>query len=828
MTFSYRLFLLLVFGVLNSLYSFSQASPQSGQSAGRTGSLTGRVHDRQTGSALEYANIALYRKSDSSLVDGGITNVKGVFLLNSVPYGRYYALLSFIGYPVYTIDTVFISPRQPDADLGKIYLTPSGKNIEGVEIRESRAQLEFNLDKKVYNVEQNMVSTGGTAIDIMQTIPAVQVDIEGNVSLRGSTNVNILVDGRPSGLVSLDQLPATMIDRVEIVTNPSARYDPDGTTGIINIVLKKQKAIGINGMVSLNGGTGDKYNVSANLNYRYKKINLFTTYDYRKFGMQGINRILRTTNFSDSVSYLNQDGDWRRSGYFHNIRTGMDFFINDKNTLSVSGLYNRRDFTNNDFADNLYYNSKGDTSRYFLRGSESRSGNEGIEAALNYTRKYNQKTKELTADVFYSYSDGNTDNDIAQFFIIPMHPALGDKAMLQRTLSANRRDALTAQTDFVTPLGSARLETGYKFSFSKSDMDYHFENYSYDLPAWQEDTTRSNNFVHSEMLHSVYLIYSRALTEKLHLQAGARAEWAQTKADQRTQDSVFTKNYFSLFPSAHIRYNFTDKNQVQLSYSRRINRPGASVLNPFINYADPLNLSAGNPALNPEYSNSLELGLTLQAGATTLNPSVFFRNTEGVISRIMTVDEQQISFTTYKNQDRVSAYGAEVILAQQFFKWWRVNANFSFFRTEFKGPDVSSETASNDSWTFRLNSMMTLPGIADIQFGFNYNAPVVFTPSIRGFRAMMGGSQGRLDASYWADLGLKRDILEGRATLSVRVRDLFNTQNYNITSYGENFVSVNKMSRESRVIFMGFSYKFNDYKRRQQREREINGMDDFE
>ncbi len=815
--------------------SFGQNVGQGGQSNQRStsgnlsnqriGVLKGRIIDQNSKTPLEYANIAIFRKRDSALINGAVTDEKGDFIIDKLPLGRFFIKLSFIGYSTRTIDSIFITPKQPEVNLGTLRIKLVENNLQGVEITEKRAPIEYNLDKKVYNVDQNIVSMGGTAIDIMQTIPAVQVDIDGNVSLRGSGNVNILIDGKPSNLVSLDQLPSSMVERVEIVTNPSARYDPDGTTGIINIILKKNRAEGFNGMVSVNAGTNDKYNASANLNYRVKKFNFFTTYNFRQFTNEGTSLLHRETNINDTLSYLDQSGNSRRKGNFHNFLLGTDFFIDNYNTLSLSGMYNIRKNEGKEYMDNLNTNYLHDTLSQFYRNSANTNDNSGYQGILNYKRTFDDKAKELTADVFYSYSDGSSDNLITQQYA-QFSNGWPARLIQQKTISDNSRSTLTAQTDYVTSLWAGRLETGYKYRYSSEDSDYGFYNYDSTF-GWVSDLSRSNRFKYSESIHAAYLIYTREITDKLYLQGGLRAEAAQTESNQVTQDSIFKNDYFSLFPTLHIRYNFNDKNLIQFSYSRRVNRPWSRFLNPFIDYSDPLNLSAGNPALKPEYSNSLELGSTLQIGNTTFTPSVFYTNTSGVISRIMSVDNNGISFTTFKNQNKSSAAGIELILTQQFFKWWRLNTNFSYYHAEVDGPDVTQQTASSNSWTFRLNSLMSIPRLADIQINFNYNSPMVFNPSTG--RHGGGGTQGKMDENYWADLGLKKDFLDGNLSLSVRLSDVFKTMKFNMTTYGSNFTSTSERTRDSRILFVGLSYKFNDYKRRQQKlQNMIQELDEFE
>ncbi len=816
--------IVLISCLLNLQLIYGQNRPRGGEgrpAMARNGILTGTVLDAQTDTPLEYVNIALYRQRDSSLVDGSITGSKGDFRIEKLPPGRFFAKLHFIGYPVRVIDSIVLRPDNPEVNIGVIRMQLSSSSLKGVEITERRSGLEYNLDKKVINVEQNIANSGGTAVDIMRTIPAVQVDIDGNVSMRGSSNITILVDGRPSAIVSLDELPANMIERVELVTNPSARYDPEGTSGLINIVLRKQKAPGVNGQVSANIGTGDKYMTSVNLNFRKNKLNLFTAYDFRKFGHSGTSLLERTTTTRDTVSMLTQNGESNRNGYFHNVRLGADYFINPKNTLSLTTLVNWRNFSGYDVTGNL---TRRDTvSTYFDRTSESNSGNNGAEATLSYKKTFDNRVQELTSDIFYSYSEGNNDNLINQYY-----PAgqLGSFNQHQNTRSNTYRNALTAQVDYVHPAGQGRLETGYKLSLNRNDMDYRYFNNDGLTAGWIEDATKTNHYVYEEMLNSVYGIYSNMIGEEFTYQAGVRVEQANTRSNQITQDSIYEKSYFSVFPSVHLKYEPWKDHSFQISYSRRVNRPGPRTLNPFIDYSDPLNLSAGNPTLNPEYVNALELGYYGQVKKTTLNANIFYRNTDDVVARVMTVTNDT-SFTTYRNQDKAYAYGMELIVTQQIIKWWRLNANWSYFRTRFEGADLSNETKENDSWTFRANSMMQIPSIADIQISFRYNAPVVFTPSISGYRGG-GGTQGKRDEEYSVDMGIKRDFFHGKGSLNIRFRDIFNTERSRVTSYGDNFVSFSERTRDSRMVFVGFTYRFNDFKRRQERERNGQDMEDFE
>lgn len=821
-------FLASLFVLMGSKLLFSQ--PRQGMGGGgynpdapKIGVIKGKIVDKSTSTPLEYANVVLYKVRDSSMVEGAITDVDGAFRMEKLPFGRYFARVQYIGYPLKTIDSIMIRPDKPEFTIGTVSLSMSSKTLEAVEITDKKAALEFNLDKKIVNVDQTLASSGGTAVDIMQTIPAVQVDIEGNVSLRGSSNLLMLVDGRPSGLVSLDQLPASMVERVEIITNPSAKYDPDGATGIINIVLKKKKTPGYNGMVSLNAGTSDRYNASVNLNYRYHKFNVFGTYDYRKFTHKSTNSLDRLSWTPLDTFNLMQYSKSRRSGEFHNIRFGMDYFLNDINTLSASGVRNFRNYSGFEDMSNISGLFEGDTTGMFVRNTNDSNKDGGMEYTLNYKRKLDERNGEITADLFYSNMEGD------RFSL--MNTLFPDTSLSQgydfsdeKNLSGMKRKAFTAQSDFVKAYNFGRVELGYKYSNGINDMDYEF--LVWDDINWQTDTNRTNHFVYSEQLHSAYAIYSNTIGSKFRYQFGLRAEQAYTVSDQRTLDSVYKNQYFSVYPSTHLRYELSAMHMFQISYSRRVNRPGAWVLNPFINYSDPLNLSSGNPYLNPEYVNSGELGYTFTWKNTSVNTNLFYRHTTDVITRIMKVNENGQSFTTFTNQDRANAYGFEFILTQQILKWWKANGNFSYFKSEYVGTDISSKTSTGKSWNFKFNSQMTLPYDMELQVNFYYNAPSIMAPGIGGgFRGGMmgGGVQGKMAENYSADIGFRKKVLKGNGTVSVRVSDVFDTQRNESTSYGNNFESTSYRKRDSRVLFVGLSYRFNDYKRRQIKSME-NGM----
>ncbi len=793
------------------------------------GVIAGKVIDSLDRVGVEFANIALYNQKDSSLVTGTLTDASGTFVLEKLMPGRYYIDVKFIGYQSKRINGIAVSPRSPKIDVGTFSILAAAENIEAVIVTGEKKMLLHNLDKKVFNVEKDIAVEGGTASEVLQNIPSVEVDTDGNVSLRGSSNVNILIDGRPSMLNSMEELPAQMIDRVEVITNPSAKYDPDGITGIINIVLKKRKEPGYNGMVSLNAGTANKYNASVNMNWRQEKINIFANYSFRQGQMDrysSTDRVTLLNNSSDS-SFLLQNSDGQSNMLFHNIRGGIDYFIDSRTTLSFTGNLNLRSFDmDNNVLSNSYANFNSNT---LLNTRFTSNSNDGLghEYAINFKRTYETPGKEWTADAFFSGNFSDNLNDINQQEIFNTITTVD----LERANTDGTVNTFTAQTDYVAPIGNGgRVEAGFKVQVRRNDADYIYTIYDSTANTWNFDPNRSNHFIYNEEIYSGYGIYSNTFADgKFSYQVGLRIEDQNTKSDQRTTNEVAQANRFSLFPSAHIRWEPNAINGLQLSYSRRVNRPSVMVLNPFLNTSDKFSWTMGNPYLEPEFTSSIDLSHNLNFPKTKITTSVYYRDTRNGFSRKMTVIDTvatQPTLTTFINLSHYENFGAEAVITQNVTKWWRINASTSYYYSRLFG-DVISGANEGHSWNAKLASFFTLGKNVDIQLTGNYRAPsITVGGSGRGFH-MGGGAQGETEEMYWFDLGARINVLKQKGTITVRVSDIFNTQKMKYSSWDTNFYSYNESWRDSRVVFVGFSYRINNYKMRKERTPEIDDSFDM-
>ena len=795
-----------------STYAQNRMGGGQGMSSNFTGTVKGKVIDKTHNIPVEYASIAFYSLRDSSLVTGGITNEKGEFLIEKVPGGRYYSEVQFIGYTTLKLEPFAVNPKNIEVSLGTILLEPSSENIEGVVVTGQKQMLTHNLDKKVFNVEKNINSEGGSALELMESIPSVQVDMEGNVSLRGSQNVTILVDGKPSTYTSIEEIPAGIIESIEVITNPSARYDPDGLSGIINIVLKKKRDPGYHAMVMLNAGTGDKYNGTLNVNYREDKINVFTNISYRQHKMMGETLSDRITTMSNSnQSTLLQDQDFTRQGQFVTLGGGLDYFINNSNTLTLSGGYNSRDFdiwdiTQTDLKMPLQ------TTQY-QRENVGSMGGSSYNLALNYKLNGKQKGQELTADVFFNSMLGLNNNDMSQVWNIGSFANLYEQS--ETDFNGN---VFTMQTDLVQPVGNGgRIETGLKAMTRSQDNDYIFR--SLISNTWTPDLMRNNNFIYSEQQFSAYAIYSNTFADgKFSYQGGIRAEQAFTDADQKaTNDAPIKRDFLNFFPSAHIKWEINEKNSAQVAYSKRVNRPNTRFLNPFIDYTDPLNLSMGNPWLNPELTNSFEISYYYNLPKTKLNATVYQRYTTDIATRIVEVDNEGIAWSTFQNIDKSNITGFEGVVSQTIAPWWKVNGNFNYSQIKLTSSFLDEKSSKGDSWSVRGTSSWNIGKNVELQATGNYRSPSVSVGgSMRFWQS--GGGQGTTDAMYWFDLGMRINVLKNKGSINIRVSDILNSMNFKSQTWGDNFTSSIQRTRESRIIFVGFSYRINEYKARKDKQ----------
>lgn len=771
------------------------------------GTVKGSILDSLSSAPVSFATIRIFSDSEKKLINGDISHEAGDFSIE-VPFGKYYAEIDFMGYESRKTGDFTVSGASPVHDLGAIKLTTSVSTLDEVVVQAEKSSMELSLDKKVFNVGQDLANAGGSANDILMNIPSVSVDPEGTVKLRGSDNVRILIDGKPSGLVSfkggsgLQQLQASMIERVEVITNPSARYEAEGMAGIINIILKKERNQGFNGSFEIITGHPTNLGAAANLNYRHKRINFFVNYSIAFREQQGSGRLYQETYRDNSTLILQQSTNGLITGFNTNIRGGLDYYFDEKNILTASYLYRRSNGSRiTDIRYDDFLNDPNNLTGFTKRRQDEDEVEPNSEYSLIYKRSYEQKGHELTAE--FKFLDNWESSD--QWFSQNKFATDGSEtgSTLERSLNDEFEKQYLFQIDYIKPIGKeGKFETGARSSFRDMVNDYVVtrESNEGDYEPLPPDLDLDNIFVYDENIHAIYGILGNK-TKRWSYQAGLRAEWTDVKTTlKETPEKVNPRKYSNLFPSAHVTLDLPKDNALQVSFSRRVRRPFYNDLSPFMTFSDSRNYFSGNPDLDPEFSNVYELGHIKYFENGSLSSSVYYRDTKDKIDRIRTVDDNGNSVTLPQNLLSEQAMGVEFSSTYSPTPWWKLDVNFNFFHADIDGSNIiETYKASTYSWFVRQTSRFTLPKSFDIQLRGNYEAP-------------QNTAQGKRKSLYYADLSLSKDVLNGRGTVNFSVLDIFNTRKVRSISEGINFYTESNFQGRRRQFNLTFNYRIKQAK----------------
>lgn len=780
--------------------------------------IKGQLLQSSTSGPVEFATVSVFNASDSTLSTGGLTDENGVFNIPTKP-GAYYLRIQFMGFEDVLISDIKIDGKNKVYDTGKVMIKEDQTLLDEVVVQGERTQMELTLDKKVFNIGKDLSNLGGSATDILDNLPSVQVDVEGNVSLRGSQNVRILIDGKPSGLVGLSsndalrQLNSNLVESVEVITNPSARYDAEGLAGIINIVLKKDKKVGLNGSFQLNTGSPANHGGSVNMNFRKNWINFFTNFglNYRRNqGGGDANQIFFTEDDGPENPFLitNRDRFHDRGGLSYSTRFGSDIYLNDRNTFTMAFLYRFSDESNETrlLYDDFFPGDNVDSLT--VRNDNEGEGDENLEYSLNYTRTFGRKGQKLTADIQYQNNNETESSDLIESSGLSLENQ--NPYLFQRAVNEEIEERLMIQTDYLHPFGKdGKLEVGSRFTDRLVGNDYVVTEQDTD-GIYQVDPNFSNEFEYEEKVFAVYGIVSNKFN-KLSWQLGMRYEATELITEQKTTDIRNYQRYSNFFPSTFVTYQLTQEQAIQASYSRRISRPRGRSLNPFTSISDNRNFWLGNPNLQPEFTDSYEVGYLLNLENSSFYGGVYYRHTEGVTQRIRNTNEEGITFTRPYNVSTEEAYGVEFNASKDFGKWYRVNGNANFFHSYVPGSSVLFEgdlTSFNEaratSFTTRISNNFKLNKLFDAQVNINYRAP-------------RNTVQGRSLSVTSVDLGMSRDILNGNGTLSLNVRDLFNSRKWRSETFNSNSIQFSEFQWRRRTLTMSFTYRLNQKKQRPSR-----------
>jgi outer membrane receptor protein involved in Fe transport len=782
-------------GFLAMLFPLAAAAQQQ-----TTGSVHGTLLDQANSQALPFANVVILRAQDSTFVAGAETAENGAFTLDKLGLGTYIVKASAVGYKGLR-RSVALTTAAPALRLGNLKLTPTATQLSGVTVQGERAAVQESLDKKVINVEKDLSSVGGTAVNVLQNVPSVTVAADGTVSMRGSSNITILIDGKPSASANsgaggnrLEQIPASSIERVEVVTNPSARYDAAGAGGVLNIILKKQKKDGWNGQAMLNLGTRDKYNPSLSLNRRVGKLNLFASANLR-------DDMYHSRMWSDQYTTLEsqelrtyQQGNNVRHTKNYSGRFGFDYTLpaNQTLTLTVEPEMNRSSNSGVQLATLTGVTNARIGSMFGVSENV-----DNLESSLDYRRTWDaHKGRELTGNVYYSHLNAGV--------VVAQRNTEGSADLLEWKQDLHvDLNAVGGQVDYVLPIGEkARFDTGLKGQWQTNNGTDDFLRQNADGPGFTRLPDRSYAYDFTEYTQAGYATFQQE-TGKWTMQGGLRAEYTNTSGQVIGGNGPFKLEYLNLFPSASVARKLSGSDQrLQLSYSRRLNRPGFMQLLAFPLYQDQRSYRIGNPTLRPEYINALELGHQITMGQASLTSTLFYRQTNNTIQRLVRVDTTAtrlygsgavITAQYADNFGQATSYGAEVSLNQPLTKWWRLTASGSLFQNTVTAATGNEANRRVVSGTARIMNSFTPTPKLDLQLTGNYRAAAVT-------------AQGRISPVGSVDVAMRQRLFNDRGAITLRVSDIFNTQRNLTETYTEGFKATYYNKWESRVAYLGFSW----------------------
>ncbi|HLN54333.1 MAG TPA: TonB-dependent receptor [Lentimicrobium sp.] len=775
----------ILVAVLIFFSSIMESGAQQKQSVEGNSIIKGILTVSKDTTHIGFANVVLYKMSDSSIVTWTISKDDGSFELTKVPTGTYNVVSTSLGYEKNVVASVSVNKPGTTINLGKIELLSATAALGEILVVGERKTVDSKIDRKVINVSRDINSTGGTTIDLLRNVPGLSVNTDGSVSIRGSSDVSVLIDGRPTSIdaTKLEQISSGEIESIEIITNPTAKYNPEGKSGIINLKMKQKKSAGFNGNAMITAGTGDKYNAALGLNYNFGNVNFFGSYNgiFRKTGSERY--LLRESYISDSAHFVQQNSSTILDSRSNKFTLGTNINLNSKNSLTLSYSYNPSMRSDYDSTLSQYLDeSMNLTKRILTKNSENINGN-SHDYILSYRKTFDRKGEEITID--YNYASTSEVMDQLQDFNFYGYSESAEIFNDSKYRKSN------LQVNWILPVGkTSSLETGLQSIMRATNIDYFQNNLLGD--SWVKDEVNSNNFIYDEQIHSVYSTFSGKANDLSYI-AGLRLEQSFINGDQTVNREKINQDYFNLYPSVNFKYTLDNNNSIQLSYSRRINRPAARQLNPFIDKSNQEVYRSGNPNLMPEYVNSIEAGFNGKMRKSTIGFTLFNNNITNPINMIAVLDSAGISHMFPENISSGRNYGFELIYEVPFTKWWKLSSNGSLYKNIIKS-ETEGLSNSNFSYNARINNLFTIKKTT-AQLVVMYTGPIIAITS-------------KMEPQFSVDLAIKRDIVSDKLSITARATDIFNTLKNSYTAWGTNYTAGNWRKPETEVFYLSLIYNF--------------------
>lgn len=765
------------------------------------GEITGKVLDEKK-AAFPYATIGLLSARDSSAVRGTLTNDQGKYEFKDLKAGQYLITIYVVGYA-----KTFKGPFAVDAlhlihDVGAVQLREDTKQLKSVDIVKQKPLVERQVDKTVLNIENSALATGNSALDILEKSPGVSVDKDGNISLRGKQGVLVMIDGKPTYL-SADQLAnllrateGSAIQSIELITNPSSKYDAAGNSGIINIKLKKNKNFGTNGSVFAGAGYGNYYKANSGftLNHRVEKFNVYGNFDFGKNKWSNALDINRVNNTAADRTFFTQTSDNLRSRNNSNYKAGIDYFLNDKHTIGLAMTgYNSNGGNASDVL-TLIGNTALVRDSSVVARNLGASKYTGITANLNYKGVLDTNGREITADADYARYNGLEDNDFNNNYFNGGGQTY-KPAYIFNNATPSIVKILSGKVDYVHPFSKEmKMEMGLKSSFVTTDNNFMFSIFDESAGNWENDVARSNQFIYDENINAGYLNLNRKF-KSTTVQLGLRAEQTNSKGNSITEEKIVKRHYFNLFPTVFLNQELSKNHDMGASYSRRIDRPNYGSLNPFIYYVDLYTYQYGNPFLRPQYTDAFELSYAYKK---TVNVTLGYSHTNDVITEVLLSDTaKKTLFISEQNLAEQNSYNLNVSSPLKITKWWNTNNNLTVYYNQFKTPVLLDAPYESGKLAFNFNSNQTLTvnPTTNFEVSGNYQSRQVWGTLL-------------IEPQYSIDLGLSKSFMDKKLNLKLAANDVFNLRKGKITSAlpGQDYVVSQKW--ESQVFRFTLTYRF--------------------
>jgi len=764
--------------------------------------IHGVVLDSDSNSPIEYATIVVYSQAEAQVLTGTISAPNGKFEIKNLDFGNYYVIISFIAYKEYRIDDIQLNTKNSEVDLGTVFLEKDAELLKEVEIVAQHHNIDYQIDKKVIAVNQQLTSASMSAVEILENIPSVRVDIEGNVTLRGSGGITVLIDGRPTILEASDvlsQIPASTIQNIEIITNPSAKYEPDGTGGIINIITKKNKSLGLQGILNVSANSFGMYRGDILLNYNTGKTNFYISAQHGAGPRKGAYFSERRTIKEDTTTVVISNGTYERIRNRGEIKMGFNWDVNLRNNISVEYSPGKSSHINNSEQDYMTSREIDDFQLNEINLNESSRGGFYHSLTGNYVHKFLKDKHQLNVQANYSFRDGK---EYSENFLLDQAMKINDGT---RTTEDGPSSRVDLKLDYSLPLnGKDMFEAGTQLRSGRSIDVTNFYRYDLDDAGFIKQEAFGNDIQYDRHIFAGYGLYRGQLSQ-FGYQIGLRTEYTYRKTFANAENKKFLLDRWDYFPTLHFSYELPKENQFMVSYSRRIDRPRSYFLEPFVTWSDMFNVRRGNPDLLPEYIDGFELGYIKQWQKTRLSIESYYRIQYNKIERFYSVYDEGILLTTFENVGTDYSLGIETMFNTNFLPWWDLTLMGNVFDYRIKGERAGVSFAySSFNWSSRLDNTFRVSKNLRFQLNGQYNGPSVT-------------SQGKNLAYYELSTALRMDFLDGKFSTVLQVRDIFSTHKHVSIASNDDFYYYRTRSTNGPIISLSLSYKINNYKQESDR-----------